>query len=687
MSKSRTERPITTRADDILNREPFIERLTTALVDPTNNIATGVVIGITGQWGSGKSSVLNLLAEHLIEKHPDAVVVRFDPWLVSGRSDLISQFIAELKSEIALKPKASEQLREFSKSLSRYGALLAPGANLIAPGIGTAIQGGFKAAESALNKSTSLSAERHKIVGHLQDVTTPIVVLIDELDRVEDDEIITVAQLVRAVLDFPKISYVLAYDVDRVVEALGRSSSERGRSYLEKIVSLQIPLPLQLREERVKLLRSELTALEIDAFSSEHDFQDNRYKEIEDILLRELIATPRDIKRVIGAFHALYGMVHRDVNVVDILGFAAISAKLPQTAERMKRHPERAVYNPVDRNEVRRRYGYGQSHFSSIVENLASENDTPESARDLLRSLFPFLQGPDHTNTTPAANTIAYRRPFLTLLRMGLIPGDVGEARAKTVLGLSRPDAEKAFVEHMTEDRLGSLLDRIESIYHEAYEGVSEGFWFGASDFVARRSADDWNASTIRTNTCGELRSVPFLSAGRESLSRKHLQSIAAALADAGDHRFAPGWIRAHFWRHNIFGYSSDRSSDDWFLTTGEVNKLAEHLGEALLARIDDGTLFPEMINLDAIQLLRSLKKWTPSHGSLLEEYCRTTDGLDHIAFMLFRGPDYADRNTIDNLGITGAIRKDTRSRIQMLDPEQVPLRQALQTMMRIAGG
>lgn len=61
----------------------------------------------------------------------------------------------------------------------------------------------------------------------------PIVVLIDELDRVESEEIRTVAQLVRSVADFPGVSYLLAYDRERVAQALGGENAERGQAYLE----------------------------------------------------------------------------------------------------------------------------------------------------------------------------------------------------------------------------------------------------------------------------------------------------------------------------------------------------------------------------------------------------------------------------------------------------------------------
>lgn len=87
------ERPIESSTEDRLERDQFVRRLASALIDPKTKKSRGVVIGITGPWGSGKSSILNLLRERLKAGYPDAVVVSFDPWLVSGRNDLISEFI------------------------------------------------------------------------------------------------------------------------------------------------------------------------------------------------------------------------------------------------------------------------------------------------------------------------------------------------------------------------------------------------------------------------------------------------------------------------------------------------------------------------------------------------------------------------------------------------------------------
>ncbi len=151
-SLTRPERAIHTSADDRLERSQFIERLTAAVVSPATARATGAVIGITGPWGSGKTSVLNLLSEHIKEKHQDALVVRFDPWLVSGRNDLIAEFLGELIGAINADQKHAEKFKKLGKTLAQYGGQLAPISNLLLPGVGEMASAGFHVMERRSRK-------------------------------------------------------------------------------------------------------------------------------------------------------------------------------------------------------------------------------------------------------------------------------------------------------------------------------------------------------------------------------------------------------------------------------------------------------------------------------------------------------------------------------------------------------
>jgi KAP family P-loop domain len=85
---SRQDRPIESEAANQLDRGPFVDSLVRALIiddldekgEPVGPRATGYVVGLTGRWGLGKSSVLNLLNRKL-GSMDDVIVALFNPWI------------------------------------------------------------------------------------------------------------------------------------------------------------------------------------------------------------------------------------------------------------------------------------------------------------------------------------------------------------------------------------------------------------------------------------------------------------------------------------------------------------------------------------------------------------------------------------------------------------------------------
>jgi predicted KAP-like P-loop ATPase len=328
-SPGQPERPIERASEDALGRMNFVRRLADALIDKSTAKSRGIAIGVTGAWGSGKSSILNLLRQHIKESYPRALVVSFDPWLVSGRNDLISEFIRELIRTINADLQASAQLKKIGATIAKYGEYVAPVAATWIPLLGPVIKAGSGLIKEAVKSDESLTGLKSRLTKELAAIDVPIIVLIDELDRVEDEEIRAVAQLVRSVADFPGISYVLAYDSKRVIQALGGASGpqaeDRGRAYLEKIVQLQIPLPVIFSNELARLLATELTALQAQLRLPDNFRSIERYQKLEKLLTEDVIDTIRDISRLIGTFHAIAGMLRDEVDWIDLLGFCRAS--------------------------------------------------------------------------------------------------------------------------------------------------------------------------------------------------------------------------------------------------------------------------------------------------------------------------------------------------------------------------
>lgn len=112
--------PIRTKQEDRLNRAPFAEALAEQVANSSGY--GGVVFGLLGDFGSGKTSILNMVEETLKEDFGDPVVLRFNPWLFSGTEQLFGHFYEELAAQLLEEP--NDRLRRIGAALERYGKLL-----------------------------------------------------------------------------------------------------------------------------------------------------------------------------------------------------------------------------------------------------------------------------------------------------------------------------------------------------------------------------------------------------------------------------------------------------------------------------------------------------------------------------------------------------------------------------------
>jgi predicted KAP-like P-loop ATPase len=118
-----TDRPIKGAAEDEFGRELFAKSLAGALSAAT--LGGGLVVALEGEWGSGKTSVLNMVQMSLEQMEPLPLVIRFDPWLISGSESLIESFLVQLAAELGQTPKC-EQASKVANRLLRFAKLLTP---------------------------------------------------------------------------------------------------------------------------------------------------------------------------------------------------------------------------------------------------------------------------------------------------------------------------------------------------------------------------------------------------------------------------------------------------------------------------------------------------------------------------------------------------------------------------------
>ncbi|WP_195536517.1 KAP family P-loop NTPase fold protein [Bacillus paralicheniformis] len=268
--------PLTDIDQDKLN----FKELSIEIADFINNFPSDVPfsISLNGSWGSGKSTMLNFIEANLNEK---CRIIRFNPWLITNKEDLILSIFEEINEQIVSTPsKIKEKLKSYSlkfmptfvKGLTYYESMkynIEPSltgvlAEETSKLTGSLVKEGFDKPLSVQKKE--LANELKKV---LSDANEKIVIFIDELDRLFPDEIITVFQMIKAILDFPGVLFVIAMDGEVIKDALIKKGIQSPTDYLDKIFQRNYNLftKFQIRTLTKSYIFNELN-LELECYKS-----------------------------------------------------------------------------------------------------------------------------------------------------------------------------------------------------------------------------------------------------------------------------------------------------------------------------------------------------------------------------------------------------------------------------------
>ena len=198
------DNPISDAEEDKLGFGEMAKHLAGAFLQ--NDLSRGFVIGVEGAWGSGKSSLVNLALNEL--KQTQTQVVRFSPWLIGNREDLLHQFFVDIDNAVRehmpehLQAKTHEMFQTYANAASRTAVVSEVFSMLGLPGTETATKMLRRIASKAQELSeVSLSELNLELHRDLKELEHPIIVFIDDLDRLEPRELVEILRLVRAVAD------------------------------------------------------------------------------------------------------------------------------------------------------------------------------------------------------------------------------------------------------------------------------------------------------------------------------------------------------------------------------------------------------------------------------------------------------------------------------------------------------
>jgi hypothetical protein len=393
------------------------------------------VLAIVGPWGSGKSSLINLAVADL---GGGWKVIRANTWAPPDVAGVIAELFAAIRTAMPSDGRG----RKAAKLLSEWAPLVTPGLSLI-PVVGGSIK------EVASGVSDYLARRRaqrpmeqvfDELSEQLKGLDLRILVILDDVDRLQPDELLTLFKAIRLVASFPGVYYLLAYDEQTVIDvltgtAIAAGNRERALAYLEKIVQVPLAMPPAEPHYAEKMVTDGLADVLGRLGMPLTDEQASRFRSLYDVLLRHTLSQPRAVGRFLRQAAAYLPMVDPgELDVVDFLALTHLRSFAPATYRVIGRSKRLLTTAATLESEPSR------DEFREQVQALLGQEcgDASKYAWTAIQALFPDIGGPLPAPDTPdqreAARRVSAAEYFDRYFLLGLPLDDIADSTARNAL-------------------------------------------------------------------------------------------------------------------------------------------------------------------------------------------------------------------------------------------------------------
>lgn len=486
MNNLNSDKPAEKKDQDRFQRSEFSKRIAQAIIERKSKEC--VVIGIYGVWGEGKTSVLNFIDNEL--RAHDIKPVRFNPWRYNDEDKLIINLLSKICDFLG---------ESLTGKFQRLGEILTVFGNL-----GNRI--GFDLTEVGKKLAeVNLEELKEQVSSYLEEKELKLVIFIDDIDRLDKNEIHAVFRLVKLTADFSNTTYVLAFDDDMVSSAIGErfgtGSQKSGQSFLEKIIQVPLRLPkapqpalaqfsFELIYESLKSNHVILTDVEKREFS---------YQFSRSILIR--LDTPRLAVRYVNTLSFSVPLLVGEVNIIDLLLIEAVKVFYPNHYKFISDSPSyfiESYSDPIGLGRNQSKTDAFKSQWNKISVDFNSNEQ--EAINKLLMHLFPRLKdayfnpiqyGESAFNTWVKEQRICTYKYFDKYFSYSVKKGDVSDNDFKnfleTITNQNDEDIEKSFksivYESNTDDFLFKIMIYENSFNWELSQKIIKGLYLTSSEF------------------------------------------------------------------------------------------------------------------------------------------------------------------------------------------------------------
>ena len=392
-----TDKPIVNLEQDSLNIQKYANSLSKFI----RNSDTPITIGLQGEWGTGKTSLMSLLLENFNEdgKEREIATSWVNTWeysLFKGASEttpaVLSGMLEKLRDENSdiwtIKDIAADKVKKATKFLSGL-------ANQV-----IANQTGVNVKEAARDSSTEKNVAHiveiknliasiiNELIEHSKNKIQKVVFFVDDLDRIPPTDAVEVLESLKNIFDIPNCVFILAIDYDVVVKGLegkfGKKTKENERefrSFFDKIIQVPFTMPVGAYDITT-FLKTKLKDLGV-----EQVFIEASIGQITKIVRYTIGNNPRSLKRYLNTFSLINQIMDDDEdsekdnnNIILLFAVLGIQVSYPQIFRLLTQNPDYLGWDEKDGNKI----GLDLSKTKENIENVGENEFTDETWEQII---------------------------------------------------------------------------------------------------------------------------------------------------------------------------------------------------------------------------------------------------------------------------------------------------------------
>lgn len=497
-----TDRPIESFEEDLLSRKTFSEKI-------ANTVARwkekdSLVLAIYGDWGTGKTSAKNLMLRTFENKKNNTQVIEFNPWHWKDEEFITKAFYREIGAKIKLADNGAEYAKVAAAKWERYSAyleysdvLLKKDGPLISSIITIAAILGLSFNSEIFAKvilalgalhtfllniskpiinifknkiqqnDKSLLELKNDLKTELKKFQNPIVVIIDDVDRLTKLEVKALMQTIKVNADFPNLIYILFFQRDIVEKCVSEDGIYNGADYLEKIIQVGFNLPNIDGGEITSILFSKVKEI-VETNNLSDRFEQGRWTAIFNKGLRHYFDNLRDVNRFVSSF-SFHVDMHKDesafnVNMADLITIEVI------------RQFEPTVYSAILENKDIFTSGtpekYTRPEIEKTLEAILSGAKKRSAIKGIFDETFPNLKWFFSSNYVTSIHDtyerdlrVCHPTIFDRYFQLSIAKGDLPQRYIDEAL--AKVQSEKDFTDFMldlnSKGLLSAFLNRFEA--------------------------------------------------------------------------------------------------------------------------------------------------------------------------------------------------------------------------------